>query len=63
MHDACGHCDHELSGKTQLAYVCVCSSMADTEVQNSTVMACLAAEQNIVLLMLMHMGFYTGSLA
>jgi len=32
-------------------------------VQNSTVMACLAAEQNIVLLMLMHMGFYTGSLA
>ena len=43
--------------------VCVCSSVADTEVQDSTAMACLAAQRKIVLLMLTRMCVYTESLA
>lgn len=47
----------------QNLHICLCSSVADTEVQDSTAMACSAAEQNIVLPMLTHECFYTESLA
>ncbi len=47
----------------QNLHLCVCSSMAHTEVQKSTAMACLAAQRNVVLLLLTRMCFYTESLA
>ena len=56
MREACRHYDRRLSGKTEFAYVCV-QQQADTEVQDSTAMACLAAEQSSVLLVLTRVWF------